>query len=155
MKDSPALSVEEHRSRARRHEKVGRALVEAGDEWGAVCLFYAAYHDVKAALLEDPVFDSLAACQAASPDLLPEDRNVQRHHGRTHTSNGREWGINELVLKLYRGAAGTYERLHQASISVRYKSGLSGPVSDVQETWEKFISLRDSGTLTWAPPADR
>lgn len=127
---------------------MGLLLLEAGDEWGAVCLFYAAYHAVKAALLEDTVFDTIDACQAVNRDLLPQDRDTTRHNGRRRTSSGREWGINELVLLLYRPAAGTYEKLHQASIDVRYGDGLRASITDVRELWRRFEALRSEGALT-------
>ena len=125
-------------------------MAEAGHEWAAVALFYAAYHDVKAALLEDVIFDSFEACQAVSPDLLPQDRKTTRHQGRKQTASGREWGINELVLKLYRPAAGSYEKLHQMSNDVRYQAGLRGSVSDVLVVYERFCTMRDEDVLSAA-----
>lgn len=130
-------------------------MLEAGDEWAAVMLFYAAYHEVKAALLDDPVFDDEATCRQYNSLLRPEDRHVARHQGRKSVS--KEWGINELVLTLYGSAAGVYHRLHQMSIDVRYESGLRGSLEDVSDVWERFCKARDEGALSTgtAPDVDR
>lgn len=137
-----------HLSRAAEHERVADALADAGHEWSAVCYFYAAYHLVKAAMLEDAIFDDPTQCQALHPDLLPDDRYVSRHKGRRRTSEGREWGLNELVLVLYRPAAGKYERLHSVSNDVRYHDGLAGTVADVRGVYEEFKALVDGGALS-------
>lgn len=120
----PTLDSTSHQARAARHAKIGEMLVEAGDEWGAVCCFYAAYHHVKAALLEDPIFDDPTRMHDRHLDLVADDRFTDRHKGRRNTGRGREWGINELVGLLYPQIRREYEQLHQASIDVRYGSGL-------------------------------
>lgn len=109
--------------------------------------FYAAYHEVKAALMVDPVFDDLDTCLAANPNLQPEDRFTTRHQGRKNPKN-KEWGLNELVVLLYRGAGGSYHRLHTMSIDVRYHQGLHGSCDDALSTWEAFCHERDTGALT-------
>jgi hypothetical protein len=119
-----ALEQSAHVSRAERHFKVGCALHDAGDEWAAVCYFYAAYHLVKAAMLVDPIFQDPAKCAAKHADLNMEDRFTDRHQVRRSGGSGRGWGVNDLVLLLYRSIAGDYDRLHQASVSVRYRQGL-------------------------------
>lgn len=128
------------------------ALAQAGDEWSAVLYFYAAYHEVKAALIDDPVFDELDTCLAVRSDLQPEDRFTSRHQGRRHSAS-KEWGINELVLLLYPTVAGTYNRLHTMSIDVRYHQGLRGTHDDVLIVWDKFRSLCDSGALATRSPS--
>ncbi|MGO4600381.1 hypothetical protein [Terrabacter sp. 2YAF2] len=147
------LTAEVHRERAERHAKIGHALADSGDEWAAVCFFYSAYHRVKAALLDDVVFDDPNTCYAKHVDLLPQDRYTSRHKGRKHTSGGREWGINDLVLLLYRGAAGTYDKLHQMSIDVRYQSGLRASIPDLLGLWSRWEALCDEGTLGSDPVA--
>lgn len=137
-----------HLERADSHERVGRTLLDANHEWGAVCLFYAAYHRVKAALLEDPIFDSLDACQAKSAHLQPEDRSTSRHQGRRGGRTVIEWGMKDLVLLLYRGAAGSYDKLHMASIDVRYYSGTTATAADLLEVFEAFEEQRQEGALT-------
>lgn len=124
MASSPPLAEQQHRDRAGRHLVIGEALESAGDEWAVVPLFYASYHLVKAALLIDPIWDDANRRTAVHVELTPADRFVTRHHGRRVTGNGRHWGINELVLKLYPVIVQEYERLHQASIQVRYGAGL-------------------------------
>lgn len=119
-----ALDHGVHVRRAERHYKVGCALADAGDEWGAVCFFYAAYHLVKAAMLADPLFEDPTRCHAKHHDLNIDDRHTDRHQVRKSRDAGRGWGVNDLVLLLYRPIVGDYERLHQASVSVRYRDGL-------------------------------
>ncbi len=130
-----ALASSVHVTRAERHYTVGEALYEAGDEWAAVCFFYAAYHYVKAALLEDPIFDDPSRCSATHPDLNIDDRHTDRHQIRKpRGSSSRGWGVNDLVLLLYRSIAGDYDRLHQASVSVRYRDGLpAGSLDHVRQ----------------------
>lgn len=148
MSQGSRLDSEAHRRRAAEHERVGNALADASHEWAAVCYFYAAYHIVKAALLDDPIFDAVDTCQAKHPDLMPEDRYVSRHKGRRNTSAGREWGVNELVLQLYRAAAGDYDKLHQASNDVRYHDGLTGTVQDIRNLFERFKGKVERGILS-------
>lgn len=120
-----ALAVEQHQQRADRHLHIGRALFDAGDEWAAVPFFYCAYHHVKAALLDDPVWGDISRMHRLHPDLIPDDRWVSRHHGRKGLPGApRQWGINDLVLLLYPSIVKQYEQLHQASIDVRYSTGL-------------------------------
>lgn len=141
------LTADDHRSRSDRHAKMGEALLSAGDEWSAVMYFYAAYHKLKAALLEDPLFDHFDSCQAAHSDLLPEDRFTSRHSGRR--GQNKEWGLNELVRVLYRPASGPYHRLHTMSIDVRYNHGLVASLPVVESTWESFDEMCRAGVLQY------
>lgn len=143
------LRQEQHLVRAARHDKIGRLLSESGDEWGAVALFYGAYHRVKAALITDPIWDDIGQLQAIHSDLVPDDRLIERHRGRRRSGAPREWGINELVQTLYPEITRAYERLHQASISVRYGVGLrEGALGDLAEASEEIKRLYDQGKLS-------
>lgn len=147
---SARLRETEHNSRALEHEKVGRVLAESGHEWAAVALFYGAYHVVKAALLVDAIFDDVGAMHRCDPDLIERDRFTDRHKGRRRPGGGpREWGVNELVQKLYSQIAREYEQLHQASISVRYGKGLpSGALEALVISFENITTERADGGLT-------
>lgn len=148
MTASGALTEEQHKNRAERHASVGDALAAAGeDDWAAVCYFYAAYHLVRAALVGDPVFDNPNDLARIDVELTPEDRYTQRHKGRKKTSNGREWGVNELVLLLYRPYAGIYDRLHQASIDVRYGRGFKTTAADARALYDQILAASDMGKL--------
>jgi hypothetical protein len=141
------IDVHLHLERAERHRKVGQALLEAEDEWSAVCSFYSAYHLVRYALRSDPIFDDLDALQRIRKDLTPDERNTERHRGRV-SGQAREWGINELVVALYRPAAAAYHRLHQASITVRYEEGLiPSTMNRVSESLTAMWSAHDAGSL--------
>lgn len=114
-----------HLGRAEHHKTVGDALAgAANEEWAAVCYFYSAHHLARHALISDPVFRDLTRLRAINADLLPGSRNITRHHGRFRAGEPRQWEINELVQVLYPTVAPRYERLHQASIAVRYKQGI-------------------------------
>jgi hypothetical protein len=125
----------------------GKMLREAGDEWFAVCYFYAAYHTVKAAFIEDPVFDDVARLAAKSPHLIMEDRFAESHHGRVNFGT-RRLGVNDIVAKLYPDIAVEYVRLHMASMAVRYQQGLGAiSVQSVMDDYETVISAYQAGAL--------
>ena len=123
MKD---LSIEEHLARSRDHYNIGKVLAEAEHEWAAVALFYSAYHLVRHGLRTDPVFDDEQALLRIHSELGQHHRDITRHHGR-YRRVGREWGMIELTLLLYRPVAGKYDKLHQLSTEVRYGRGKSLP----------------------------
>ena len=121
------LRLDEHLRRSEHHKRVGDALdTTVGEEWAAVCYFYAAYHLARHALRTDPIFDDVTALQRIQRDLLPDHRETEKHQGRFRREGPRDYGINELLLTLYPKVVGKYEKLHQASIAVRYDGGLTG-----------------------------
>ncbi len=146
----------EHERRAEQHREVGALLVGTGDEWAAVPLFYSAYHVVKAALLTDPIWDTPSDLHRLHVDLIPGDRFTDRHKGRRRSGGGeKEWGINELVLLLYRPFAGRYDLLHQNSITVRYGKGLPEDADlGTLLTWcDEIREGYADGRLVTTPPA--
>lgn len=148
MSSQATLREHEHRTRADRHRKIGDLLVQAGDEWGAVPLFYCAFHYVKAAMLRDPIWGDVTALQSIHQDLIPEDRYVERHHGRRRNGAPREWGVNEIVLQLYPQVVKQYEVLHQASIKVRYGTGLpDGALPALTDAIDKICETDAKGGL--------
>ena len=76
------LAEQAHKARAARHLQIGKLLAGEGEEWGAVPLFYCAYHHVKAALLVDPIWWDLQRLHSKSIELMPDDRFVTRHKAR-------------------------------------------------------------------------
>lgn len=141
------LTLVEHEARADRHDKIGRVLAAAPDEWCAVPIFYAVYHRVQAALLTDPVFDSPQRLAAVNSALTPAERYVTRHTGDRKPGSQRCWGVNNLVFMLYRPHWRDYERLHQASIDVRYKLGLNVSVSDLVGALDRITDAYRHGDL--------
>jgi hypothetical protein len=101
------------------------ALVAIPNQWYAVCYFYAAYHCVRAALLEDPVFKDLTRLKSFDANLIPDDRFNGHHAGRLSGSGPRKPGVSDMVKLFYPDIAIQYERLHGASVAVRYGFGLS------------------------------
>lgn len=104
------------------HLQTGDQLLAAGNEWASVAYFYAAYHLVRAAFLEDPIFGDPAGLTAANLYLQPADRDAEHHQGNPK-NGGRSMGVKDMVLWLYRPYYAQYNRLHSASIAVRYNTG--------------------------------
>lgn len=108
-------------SRARAHAAAGDAMPD--QEWAAVCWFYSAYAFMRSAIEADPVWNDPSLLAKASPVLQLADRHTTRHKGRGGR-NTREPGVNDIVRMLYPQISPSYEALHQASIAVRYGTGL-------------------------------
>jgi hypothetical protein len=106
-------------------KETGKTLYDLGDDWHAVCYFYAAYHTVRAAFIEDPVFQDVKRLTATSQHLTPQDRYAKHHQARMGTGP-RILGVNDIVALIYPQIAIEYRRLHSASIDVRYGPGLTG-----------------------------
>jgi hypothetical protein len=135
--------------RAQAHAEVGDALyTSAANEWAAVCWFYSAYHLVVAAIAADPVFDDVSRLQRISLYLAPSDRYTERHQGRRRSGAHPEWGINDLVVALYdQDVAAAYDKLHNASVEVRYQSGLRTPLDRVKEWMHVVTSAQEDRRL--------
>lgn len=144
---SPISSAIEHRTRSEEMGRDARQLHESGIEWATVAYFYSAYHLVRAALLNDPIFDDMARLKRVNPHLQPSDRDTTKHKGRR---NGPiEFGINDLILMLYgREASGPYNYLHIASVQVRYEASLRYPLDDIQKKYAEFRAAESKGSLT-------
>lgn len=116
--------------------------VEAIDhELAAVSYFYSAYHTVKAAFIEDPIFTDLSRLQAKDSRLIMDDRFVTHHRARLG-SGERKLGVNDIVRILYPSIASRYQRLHMASIAVRYEAGLK--VYDFAAVKDDYAAVRDA-----------
>lgn len=152
----PPLREREHQRRAERHLEVGAALLGASDEWTAVPLFYSAYHFVKAAMLVDPIWQSPGDLHRLHSDLIADDRFTDRHKGRRRPGGAaKEWGINDLVMLLYRPQVRDYEILHQASVTVRYGAGLpaDADLTALSAACERISAAYAAGSIAAAPPA--
>lgn len=142
MTDSLA-SVQDCLTRAVAIKESAETLRIAGDEWHAVCYFYAAYHTVRAAMLEDPVFRNAKRLSTFSPNLAMQDQHATSHHGYLgHDSRGRKFGVNDIVKLLYPSIAAEYVRLHMASVDVRYGHGL--PANNF--VLSDFVTVADAYT---------
>lgn len=144
--------VPTHIARAEEHEQAGDRLYALGDDWSAVCYFYAAYHLVKAALNADPIFSSLSDLQAIHR-LLTLDARFAEHHSGGLGANGRSLGVNEIVFQLYKNVRTPYTRLHMASCHVRYGRGLES--LSAQTSLDDFKAVKKDyvGGLIVAPGA--
>lgn len=132
------LTPQQHLERAEHHRQVGEALSSAASHpWAAVPYFYSAYHLMKHSLLVDPVFGDLERLRTIHPELTADDRFATVHQARKSPAGPRAFGVNDLVLKLYRGSAGAYDKLHKASCAVRYDNGLDIPLERVLEAYER------------------
>lgn len=122
-----------------RHFEQAQLVAGVSEDWASVAFFYSAYHAMKRALLEDPVFDDLGELKKLNPHLTRDDRRVSYHKARR---NQGRFGVNDLVQILYPAHIQNYERLHQASLRVRYGTPTQiYPLGDIQE-WAR--SIRDS-----------
>lgn len=139
-------------ARAVRHDTAASVLYGLGDEWAVVAYFYGSYHRVRAAILQDPVFDSLINLPKVDPKLNKEHQGTSRHEGRM-TSAGRDIGVNDLVRLLYRPIYGHYLVLHDASVQVRYGHGISlQRLQDAHAAWEEISQASSVGALVWSAP---
>lgn len=130
-----------------------KKLLGLGDEWFAVCYFYSAYHTVKSAFIEDPVFDDINDLARVDRFLIMEDRFATSHHGRV--SNGiRRLGVNDIVARLYPTVAAEYVRLHMASLAVRYGRGL-GVISaeSVKADYSQVVGYYTDGKMRSGVPS--
>lgn len=142
------LRESEHRRRSEDHRSAGDRRYPADDEWAAVAWFYSAYHLIRATFLRDPIWDDLAALKAINQGLIPDDRFTERHKGRRRPGS-QEWGVNDLVLMLYRPVASDYNTLHQGSLSVRYGTGL--PHGSLPQYRDALGRLRGQSGRLYAP----
>lgn len=138
------LTSSAHVKRADEHANHAAALVS--NEWAAVCYFYAAYHRLRAALLDDPIFDDVTQLHSLHLDLTPDDRYATAHKGRGGRGN-RDYGVNDLVYILYRFIAGPYDKLHTASCEVRYDMRLRAQVADLSTLYATIKSEHEAGKL--------
>lgn len=146
-----SLTTEQHVVRADEHEALALVLQESGHEWAAVACFYCAYHLVSAALLQDPIFDNPGRLAAASPALTMADQSATRHQGYIQFGAGgrktKVWGLNDLVAVLYRPVWPFYVQLHEASVDVRYGTGLRVPLAKIGDAQKLIKDEFVAGTL--------
>lgn len=112
--------AEKHAAELQKAYETAEALAQSGDEWAAVCYFYAAYRAARSALNRDERLDSDSSAREAHSSLTATSRHVDFHNG--HPKRGP--GLNDVVRRLYPDIASRYEFLHAKSVEVRYESGL-------------------------------
>lgn len=126
MTSEPSIEQLEVRlDRVTQHLEAGDELFQHGNEWATVAYFYAAYHQMKVAMLEDPVFDAPDSLTSIHMALRQSDREAAHHQGSPNKPGGRSMGVSDIVTWVYRPFAGSYRRLHSASMDVRYHCGLN------------------------------
>lgn len=109
-------------------------------------------------MLVDPIWDSISDLQQLHVDLIPDDRFVERHKGRRGGGRGGgsvEWGLNDLVLRLYRPIASDYTTLHTHSVTVRYGVGLpdDADLSALRDRCERIRAMYAAGQIVAPLPA--
>lgn len=142
MSDNGIRTTEGCLKRAVVMKTTAELLLNQGDDWFAVCYFYAAYHTVRAAIMADPVFDNVGRLTAFAPWLVPADRFVTAHKARVAPNSPRKAGVNDVVTLLYPHIAAEYVRLHMASVEVRYQEGLRAIHRD--SAVKDFHAVRDA-----------
>lgn len=142
------LSSHDHAVASERHARSASALCPVSGEWATVAYFYAAYHLVKQAILEDPIWQCPGELAARHPDLRPGSRKVTRHSGQRAGRRGQlNWGINDLVEVLYPSIHHAYTGMHEASIHVRYKRGSRLPLRASAEYWARIRAEYRAGRM--------
>jgi hypothetical protein len=145
---APPLSSHEHAVASERHARAAGDLRPGNSEWASVAYFYAAYHLVKQAILEDPIWRCPGELAAKHPELRPHVSKVTRHHGKSAgRRRGQIWGVNELVKLLYPTIHEAYVRLHDASIEVRYQRGLRTSVGLSAARWARIRAEFRAGRM--------
>lgn len=117
-----------------------------GHEWAAVSFFYSAYHRVRAAILDDPIFRDAQRLSRVNVKLTMDDRFATHHQGRRSGGEHR-LGITEIVPLVYPAISSDYRALASASIDVRYGSQLLAPIADLQARCEHLRQRGDAGEL--------
>lgn len=120
-------SVEELERWAAPHWRTAQTLFNAEDPWAAVPAFYSCYQLLRAALINDPIFDDSNLLQQAHHSIAPGDRFESKHSfgGLSRP----QLGLNELCIVLYPHVAKFYTLAHQASVGIRYEGGLPRHIS--------------------------
>ena len=132
----------QHKTEQAKAYATAQILARSGNEWAAVCYFYAAYRAVRCALSQDARLDSDASARSVHLRLSARSRHVDFHNG--HPNRGP--GVNDIVRYLYPSIATKYELLHAKSVEVRYESGLVGGVTveDTRRLADDVIRTLDS-----------
>lgn len=148
MEENPSLSSHEHAVASERHARAASNPRPMKSEWAAVAYFYAAYHLVKQAILEDPIWQCPDKLTAKHPELRPNLAYVTRHHGQSaRRRRGRPWGVNELVRLLYPSIYQSYVHMHRVSIEVRYLRRLRTPIRASTAHWAKIRAEFRAGRM--------
>lgn len=143
-----ALTHADHCSVSASHFEAARAIAGTSADWACVAYFYSAYHSMKAAFLNDPIFDDLTALKKLDPNLMPTDRRPESHQVRKGQVG---FGVNALVHLLYPSMRRDYERLHQASIGVRYRRNAVYDIEEIERMATVIQDARTAGMLVASP----
>lgn len=155
MPNDDSLDAQASLTRAEEAEEQAQLICELGLEYGAVALFYGAYHRARHALLTDPVFENPSLLARVNVNLTMGDRATTRHHGYTRIEGSRQvriWGINELVALLYPTVASDYEILHQGSLDVRYRARLDRSLDHLRDCGQRIRQAQNDGLLIYRAP---
>lgn len=144
--DSSLDSVPLHIQRAGEHLRETKLIMSVSADWAKVSAFYAAYHCVRAAMLQDPVFHDATRLAHANAHLTMASRTASHHNGNVTAQRGP--GMIDIVRYLYRPFYSRYLQLHSASVSVRYEFAES--VITAEECLQSAMEIRqalDAGEL--------
>ncbi|WP_426624334.1 hypothetical protein ACPPVW_17495 [Leifsonia sp. McL0607] len=122
------------RERAVAFKKDAEELRAISSQWYAVSYFYAAFHTVRASLMEDPVFSDLSRLKSYNEAWIPDDRFNEHHQARRGSHGQNPPGVSDMVKMLYPQIAVEYVQLHSASVAVRYGFGLAAYDADALAT---------------------
>jgi hypothetical protein len=123
-------------------------LKALSNQWYAVSYFYAAYHTVRASIMEDPIFQDPSRLKALNSSWEGPDRWNDHHQTRRGNGIVGAPGITDLVKELYIDISIEYVQLHSASIAVRYGLGLAGYTSEaLTAAFAKIATAATAGEL--------
>jgi hypothetical protein len=145
--ETAPLSSHEHAVASERHARAASNLRPMSSEWATVAYFYAAYHLVKQAILEDPIWHCSGELAARHGDLRPGCSKVTRHTGQRAGRGQQRWGVNDLVRVLYPSIHRVYTGMHEASIEVRYRRRLQTPLYVSAAYWAKIRAEYRAGRM--------
>lgn len=144
--DSPG-----HLEQAQSHLRSAEAILNAGEGgWAVTAAFYSAFHVMRAAILEDPIWDRGPVALTNINPMLGADCQFAEHHQGNPKTN-RSPGVREVVGYLYPQCRDRYLLLHGASITVRYKEGesrLLSPCGNYVDVAKSLLDEYQAGTIS-------
>lgn len=132
-----------------KHWATTQLLMDAGNEWAAVTGFYSCYHLLRAAMMQEPLFDQPIELSRVHHTLQSGDRYETKHS--LGGLNKAALGMKEICTVVYPHIAPRYYLAHDASNGIRYDGGLPRHIKTVDAALEQCRFFRDEyfqGRLT-------
>lgn len=147
--------IDEHRTKANSFLRKAHKYRTSDPDISKICAFYAAYHAMRVAILEEPLLDESDEKireLVNLPGLGRESRYATHHSG--HARSGRGIGQNQVIMALYPRESGSYLKLHRASIDARYQSLIGEEIIDSADAClmaQHLVEAALQEKLRWKP----